>query len=137
MGSEWSCPCGARERLRRRISTSQEVTERDNRFSNISINIKSLSGSKVEKRLKQPIGEYILSSISKHPVYDKCLLISKQEKDLEFKRSPEGSFKIFSHDFESPEALATEIKKKYENGLSFIGGFCEKKNFLCLNCFLS
>ncbi|OMJ69847.1 hypothetical protein SteCoe_32321 [Stentor coeruleus] len=127
MGSEWSCPCADREKIRRKLTPDHETESGENE-SNLSLIIKSIPPKKLEKAIKTPVNNYILSSISKHPIQNKPLLMYQKNSDLEYSYSSENSFKLSQQTFDTSNSLAENIKEKCLTGYVLIGGYSDTKN---------
>lgn len=130
MGNEWSCPCGGDRVKETRRLPSSELNPEYEKFPMLSIDISAVHGAKLQRRVNRPYGEFIISSLSKHPALEKCLVISQHEPDLQYSLAIEGNYQVFNHNFASPEFLAFEIQKQCEKGFCFIGGYWDRKNFL-------
>lgn len=125
MGSEWSCPCAERDRVRRRLPMAHEMEAVEDNFPQLSLHIKAVNCNKLEKIIKRPQAEHIISSISKHPLHNKPLLISQLSSELEYSYSSEGKFTMVSVNFDTTQSLAESIKEKCLAGYVLIGGFSD------------
>ncbi|OMJ67204.1 hypothetical protein SteCoe_35694 [Stentor coeruleus] len=125
MGSEWSCPCAERDRVRRRLPLTHEIEAFEDNFPQLSLQIKAINSNKLEKVIKRPQAEHIISSISKHPLHNKPLLVSQISSELEYSYSSEGKFTMVSVNFDTTQSLAESIKEKCSAGFILIGGFSD------------
>jgi hypothetical protein len=130
MGCEWSCPCGERTEIKRRVFINPEADPAESSVDNLLVAIKSIYPAKLKSKLKAPTGEYILSSMAKHPLLDKCILVSLLESELDYKYTKSGKFHVFAHKYSNVQSLQSEIESKYKNGYVFIGGYYTKKNIM-------
>ena len=128
MGNEWTCPCGERERMSRRLTTNTEP-EAQERFSQLYISVKLVFPAKIQRFLKRPQGEHVISSFVKHPMQDTYLAISLLELYLNYKLVTDGCYQIFLHQFTTIEQLESEIQQKNEKGFVFLGGYCYLNKF--------
>ncbi|OMJ85632.1 hypothetical protein SteCoe_12978 [Stentor coeruleus] len=124
MGSEWSCPCADREKIRRRLP-AEHITESGENETKLTLHIKPILPKKLEKAIKAPLNDYVLSSISKHPTQNKPLLIYQRHSDVEYSYSSENSFKLFQQPFDTSSSLAESVKEKCSAGYVLIGGYSD------------
>lgn len=124
MGSGWSCPCADREKIRRRLPPEHETESGENE-TKLTLHINAIPPKKLEKAIKSPINDYILSSISKHPIQNKSLLIYQRHCDLEYSYSSENSFKLIQQSFDTSSSLSENIKEKCSDGYVLIGGYSD------------
>ena len=128
MGNEWACPCAERVRVSRRLQNSTEPDIKD-RHSQLHIKVKSVIPAKIPRKINRPQAKHMISSFTKHPRQDMCLIISLLEPYLKYKLVTNGSYQIVSHQFTTISLLESEIQQKNEKGFVFIGGYCDLNKF--------
>lgn len=125
MGSEWSCPCTDRERIKRRVSENEDLPKTEK--SQFSVQVKIFAQNKLARILK-PAKNYVLTFLSKHPKHDKPMAIYQQMSDIEFNYSPNRPFELCKFNYDAPDNLAHEIQEKFADGFIFIGGFFDSRH---------
>ena len=129
MGSEWSCPCADREKIKRRVLENEEATKTEKAQPGVQVKIFPMS--KIERLLK-PAKNGILASMSKHPRHDKPLCVYQQQADIDFTYTPNRPYELFKYNYDLPENLAGEIQQRFADGFIFIGGFFDSRHIQLL-----
>jgi hypothetical protein len=128
MGSDWSCPCTDRERIKSRLPENDEQSLPKSKKEKFAVELKLCSQSKVQRMISKPGKDEILASLSRHPTKNSIMLFYQPEVDLEFAYSENKSYEFFQFNFDLPENLAFEIEQKYSDGFYFIGGFFDLRH---------
>lgn len=127
MGSDWSCPCTDRERIKRRIPENDELEKPKNSEVH-PVEVKIYSQSKALRMISKPIKHHILASISMSPRDNSILFVYQEETDLEFVYSSNKTYEFFQFNYDLPENLAFEIQQRYSDGFVFIGGYFDLRH---------
>ena len=119
MGNEWACPCAERVRVSRRLQNSTEPDIKD-RHSQLHIKVKSVIPAKIPRKINRPQAKHMISSFTKHPRQDMCLIISLLEPYLKYKLVTNGSYQIVSHEFPQLACLNQKYSKKTRRALCLL-----------------
>lgn len=132
MGSDWSWPCGDREKIRFKpsILKTKEIHNTDilNQVKSPTVQVTAITSTLLNQALKRPNSDYIPVSVCNHPIkIEESLIICQRHTNLKFFKDVHGhsyasefSF-IGKNSADSKQMLENDILNIIENGQVFLG----------------